>query len=367
MLLQLDKFPEEQSDIIGHKNIELFFLDLIKKNKIDGSWIFSGPKGIGKATFAYYLAKFITSNDIKTVNFDKISSLKSDSKNRDVISITQKSNPCLMIIERALKPKEQKERDELISKGEKLDPFIEKNRDRYEEIRIDEIRNIDNFLHMTLNGNKKRILIIDSADNMNSQASNALLKSLEEPPKNVIIILITHNIGKILSTIKSRCRIINFHPLNNATEFDLLQTLYPNKNKSDLHSLMLLSEGSLGNAITLDQLNGIEIYKSIINFYLKKSTLDIINTIEKYSKDKKTLNIFKKLFYYFLSNLLIFITDINSYKETVENEKYVYDYLSKKISVLDLIDIVSNISNEFLDIDLDQKQICINYLTKFLF
>ncbi|MCQ2965199.1 MAG: AAA family ATPase [Alphaproteobacteria bacterium] len=365
MAFQLNKFPEEQSELIGHEDIEHFFLNLIKKNQIDGSWIFSGPKGIGKATFAYRLSKFIVSYNIGSVDLKNTTNLKTDPNNKEVLSLIQKSNPRIKIIEKALKPKEQKERDELISKGEKLDPIIENNREKYEEIRIDDIRNIDSFLHMTLDGNKKRILIIDSADDMNSQASNALLKSLEEPPRNIIIILISHNIGKLLSTIKSRCRIINFHPLSYDNELIFLKENFYEKKENYLRSLALLSEGSIGNAIELNRLGGIEIYQQIIDSILRKSTLDAINSIEKYSKDKKVLNVFKKLFYHFVSNLLIYITDKNSYLEVTEGEHLVFDNLSKKTTPYDLIPMISEISNEFLDIDLDQKQICINNLLKF--
>lgn len=366
MFFQLNKLPEEQSEIIGHKNIELFFLNLIKNNQIDGSWIFSGPKGIGKATFAYRLSKFIIYNDTINIDLKNAKSLQTDPNNKTVISIIQKSNPGIKIIEKALKQKEQKERDDLILKGEKLDPIIENKRERYDEIRIDDIRNIDNFLHMTLNGNKKRILIIDSADDMNIQASNALLKSLEEPPKNAIIILISHNIGKLLSTIKSRCRIVNFHPLSFNDEQNFLKEIFYEKKEDYLRSLTLLSEGSIGSAINLHFSGGIEIYQQIISIFIKNSTIEAINSIEKYSKDKKILHIFKKLFYYFLSNLLIYITDKSLYHEVTENEHIVFDNLLKKTTTHDLIDTISNISNEFLDIDLDQKQVCINNLLKFL-
>ena len=108
-----------------------------------------------------------------------------------------------------------------------------------------------------------RVAIIDAADDMNVNAANALLKVLEEPPERSVIILLSHAPGRLLPTIRSRCHTV---PLETLTSDELREALaahdfFPTEN--DLGLLLELSEGSIGTAAAILQIDGLELYRDI--------------------------------------------------------------------------------------------------------
>ncbi|NPA58660.1 MAG: DNA polymerase III subunit [Aquificae bacterium] len=107
------------------------------------------------------------------------------------------------------------------------------------EIRIDQIRQVIDFLKLK----KKKAVIIEKAERMNLEASNALLKTLEEPPENSLIVLTTSNQAKLLPTIVSRCKKIRFAPLSREEVWQILQL--QGKEGEDLKTLVALSDGSM--------------------------------------------------------------------------------------------------------------------------
>jgi len=182
------KSPEEQTELFGHETAEQLFLQAIENNTIDGSWLLCGPKGVGKATLAFRLARFLLSEEKQDGGLfgDKPTSLSIPETDTVFKAVAQRSSPALKVIECALKPDEVKARQKLLENGDALDPEVEKARKRFSEIRIDDIREAEAFMHLTAGAGKKRVLIIDSADDMNVHAANALLKSLEEPPPETV-------------------------------------------------------------------------------------------------------------------------------------------------------------------------------------
>ena len=133
-------------------------------------------------------------------------------------------------------------------------------------IRVDEIRQLNSFFSLTVSDGGSRVAIIDCVDELNINAANALLKTLEEPPKDTIFLLINHNPESVLETIRSRCRELR---LTNLSENNLLSALkqinltLPEKDK-EIYSL--LASGSVGNSILLLKHDGANLYRSILSF-----------------------------------------------------------------------------------------------------
>ncbi|MFA5777031.1 MAG: AAA family ATPase [Parcubacteria group bacterium] len=150
----------------------------IENRKISQAYLFSGPEGVGKFT----LAKIFANSVISERNIFK----------NDVLSLAGK------------------EEDELDLAT--IEPEIEEKKGvkKEKDIKIEKIREAQKDLALYPYSGKKKVLIINNAHRMTVSAQNALLKSLEEPNETSIIILVTHNDSKIISTIKSRCQKINF-------------------------------------------------------------------------------------------------------------------------------------------------------------
>ena len=131
------------------------------------------------------------------------------------------------------------------------------------DITVADIRGLSDFYRMTSADGNWRVAIIDAADDMNANAANALLKVLEEPPERSVIILLSHAPGRLLATIRSRCHTV---PLETLTSEELrealaAQDLFPAEN--DLELLLELSEGSIGTAAAILQIDGLELYRNI--------------------------------------------------------------------------------------------------------
>lgn len=226
-------------------------MEALKKGKISGSWLISGPYGVGKKTFARQLASFLTTGNWETyLNY----------------------HPNIKWIECGLTEEAKKEIQKMILAGKEVEDNSKTNT-RKKEITIDDIREGIKFLSLKPGENEYRILIISLADDMNSNAANALLKILEEPYPQSIILLLSQNPGKLLPTIRSRCRQIIIPRLNFKEEVLVLK-----ENLKDCQSYELiaeLSEGSVGLALKIHETDGISIYQKMISFLVPLHRLDI--------------------------------------------------------------------------------------------
>lgn len=364
-------YPEEQTDLFGHDKAEKMFLELWNNKRLAGSWLFCGPKGIGKATLAYRLARFILAqpekNEISLFGEEeKPTSLAIPADDLVFKAVAQRSAPDLCVIECALKEDELKSRQALVDAGKPLDPETEKSRKRYDEIRITDIRDAENFLHLTAGANGWRVMIIDSADDMNANAANALLKSLEEPPPKTVIILISHQPGKLLPTIRSRCRKMQLKPLENNKLNDILKVRIEDIPEQALHALTLLSEGSLGKALSLYEQDGVSVFKQMISLFSdfpKLSVPALYAFTEKVLKEKDVMKTAQTLFIQWLSRVCI-QSQTGEGDEIFPSEREIMRRLQNSIEPLRLMEITEEFRKAFADTDLDQKQVFVNAFLK---
>ena len=164
----------------------------LKNSKISGSWLITGPFGVGKKTFARSLCSFLTTGHW---------------------SESQSFNPNVKWIECDLTEEAKKEIQKMILAGKEVESNA-KTMAKKKEITVDDIREGIKFLSLKSSENEYRVLVISLAEDMNTNAANALLKMLEEPFPRSIILLLCQNTGKLLPTIASRCRKIKIPKLS---------------------------------------------------------------------------------------------------------------------------------------------------------
>lgn len=188
--------PHCQDQFFGHQAAEQALLDAWQSGKMHHAWLLTGPKGIGKATFAYRAARFIFNEGAAggEGGFFSPTDLSSDPKSHNARLVANQAHPNLLSIDRVYDDKAK----------------------RYKtEITVNEVRKTVRFFGSTAGEATWRVCIVDPADDLNSNAANALLKVLEEPPAKTVFFLISHAPGRLLPTIRSRCRRLAFAPLEN--------------------------------------------------------------------------------------------------------------------------------------------------------
>lgn len=177
--------PRDRFDLVPDAAAEEVFLDSLDRGRLHHAWLVCGPEGTGKATFAWRAARRLlggrpdpTRGPLGVSPEDPVSKL-----------ISAQSHPDLLVMERAVE-------------GGKLKKSIS----------VDQARDLPDFFSRSPSQAGRRVAIIDAADDLNMNAANALLKALEEPPQGGVLLLVSHSPGKLLGTIRSRCRRLRFAP-----------------------------------------------------------------------------------------------------------------------------------------------------------
>ena len=246
--------PQEQSELVGHSEVENELLVTWREERIPNAWIFSGPKGIGKATMAFRLARFILSTEQQCFEFDK--GLWVDPNSNLFKRVSAGGHVDLFTLEP--------------SKNER---GIFRN-----EIVVDDVRRLNKFTRLTPGESGWRVIIVDGADKLNRSAENAMLKLLEEASKKTLFILVAHSLNKLLPTTRSRCRHTYFKRLNkeNTEKVLLLNPKCSGLNENDFKILIQISEGSPGYGLQLLEQGGIEFAQTIIHLIMNLPTLDLV-------------------------------------------------------------------------------------------
>ena len=168
--------PKNQLELFGYENYFNSFVKLYKKNKLPNTMLLSGPKGSGKATFAYHFINYILSD--KKINKYSIENMTINPQSLSYKSLLNNTNPNFSLLE---------------------------NDTVGENIKIDKVRDMLNFLNKSTYSSDIKIILIDNAEYLNIHSSNALLKVLEESNNRTFFFIIHNSHSKILATIRSRC------------------------------------------------------------------------------------------------------------------------------------------------------------------
>lgn len=215
--------PRHAFQILGHDSERQRFEDAVASGKPHHAWLITGPQGIGKATLAYKLAEHVLSltNPAQTSRW-----------------ISARAHPDLFVLERTLND----------SKPRRL----------RQEIVVDDARRMSEFFGRTSGSGGWRVAIVDSADELNTEAANALLKLIEEPPDKALILLVSHRPGRLLRTLRSRCRRLPVGSLDEATVHAVLRglPLAQTPKPETLGVAARLAHGSPGRALDLLESGG---------------------------------------------------------------------------------------------------------------
>jgi DNA polymerase-3 subunit delta' len=232
--LPIAPHPRETLALIGHAVQERAFLEALRGGRMHHAWLLGGPEGIGKASFAYRAARFmLAAGDpaARAARSDSLAMAENDPATRRVMA---RSHPDLHVLNRGARPDGK--------------PGYTTN------IPVVFVRRvIDRFGASAAEGGW-RVCIVDSAEDMDRPSANALLKLLEEPPPQALFLIVAHAPGRLLPTIRSRCRLLSFEPLPAAdvveagrTALERMETPF---DASALERAASLAEGSVKRALT---------------------------------------------------------------------------------------------------------------------
>jgi DNA polymerase-3 subunit delta' len=217
--------------IIGNERVKQTLVRMLGKRRVPGALLFTGEEGVGKKLFALELAKAL------------------NCRTPVGVEACDHCTVCRRIPHIVFPNPDDKEANKEIIWSEFLDVGVIRPSGR--NIRVDQMRDIESEANFRPNEGKAKVFIIEEADKLNDAASNALLKTLEEPSANTHLILITARPASLFSTIRSRCQIVRFAPIAAAEIADHLVNK-EGLTKKDADLLARVSDGSLGRALTMD-------------------------------------------------------------------------------------------------------------------
>lgn len=248
--------PRLTTHLVGQQLAEAAFLEAFNTGRLHHGWLITGPRGVGKATLSWRIARFLLATPIVEEGglFDtpppRLDSLDIAADHPVMARIDALSESRLFLLRR---------------------PW-DHDRNRFKrEITVDEVRRLKDFLQLSAADGGRRVVIVDSADEMNSNAANALLKLLEEPPENTVLLLISHQPSRLLPTIRSRCRELRCKTLS-APEME--QALSGTETVEDAGALAELAGGSVGEAVRYLNLDGLTTYAAIVGLMSTLPRLD---------------------------------------------------------------------------------------------
>lgn len=199
--------------------------------KLHHAWLLAGPRGVGKASFARSAARRILADAAGPAG--GLSGVDTLDDHPIVKLVEAGSHPDMRWLERLAR-----------EKGEGL----------ARDITIKQVRELGEFMGMTAALSAWRVAVIDSMDELNKEASNALLKMLEEPPPNTLFLLVSHAPGRLLPTVRSRCRLLHFEALDDDAMTSILETNSPGLSASERKLIVSMSFGSAGRALAFAEL-----------------------------------------------------------------------------------------------------------------
>ena len=248
--------PRQTKKLFGHETAERVLAESLSDGRMHHAWLVCGRRGIGKATLAYRFARAALAHPSERAA--KGQSLEVGEDTSAARQVRALSHPGLLVLRR---------------------PYDEKGKRFAASIPIDEVRRLRSFLSHRAGEEAWRVVIVDEANELNVNAANALLKSLEEPPARAVFLLVSSAPGRLLPTIRSRCRMLSLQPLSPsdlraaATQaFEASGTVAPDA--SAWPPLERLAEGSVGRLLSLQGAGGLELNERVMSLVASLPRVD---------------------------------------------------------------------------------------------
>jgi DNA polymerase III subunit delta' len=212
--------------LIGHDEPVAAFRAAALSDRIHHAWLLAGPQGVGKALFAQEAALWLLARSAGPAPEGARFDVAPDHRIASLMAAG--SHPDFRRLERLLK---------------------DKSDDRARSITVDQVRSLQPLFATTPSLSPRRVVLVDAIDDMERPAANALLKNLEEPPAGTIFLLVSHAPGKLLPTIRSRCRLLRFGLLDEADTSAVLRQALDPAQTSDVPALARIAAGAPGQAV----------------------------------------------------------------------------------------------------------------------
>ncbi|MFB0994358.1 MAG: DNA polymerase III subunit delta' [Paracoccaceae bacterium] len=241
--------PRLCAQVYGHKAAETTFLVSYRAGRLHHAWLIEGPRGVGKSSLAWKMMRFLlaTPEDDGGMFASKPPKTLCIAKDHPVVRrINALSEPRLFLLRRGMNTSKT---------------------GLAAEILVDEVRKLKHFFQMSAADGGRRVAIIDSADDLNPHAANALLKVLEEPPAEVTLFLIAHQPWRLLPTLRSRCRNLRLDPLQPEVMAMAMEQAGAETQKDQIIPLSELAAGSVGVAMSLQNQSGLQLYSRIVKLF----------------------------------------------------------------------------------------------------
>jgi DNA polymerase-3 subunit delta' len=237
--------PRDTIVLYGHAEAERALLEAYRSGRFPHAWLLTGPAGIGKATLAYRLARFILAHsDPLAPAVQGASSLEVAADHPVARRIAAQAQGDLLVIERVINEKTGK---------------------LYQDIRVEDVRRTVTFFGSTAGEGSWRIAIVDSVDELNASGANALLKVLEEPPRRAVLLLVSHSAARVLPTIRSRCRLLGLRALAaDDVARAAAAALGDESDAARITAAAAAADGSVRRALTFLQGDALELRNGIV-------------------------------------------------------------------------------------------------------
>jgi DNA polymerase III subunit delta' len=246
--------PRETGTLHGQPQAEATIADAIASGRLHHGWLITGEEGTGKATFAYRIARFLLAQPEALPGAVPSLDAPDERTTRQIASL---AHPGLFVVRRAWDAAGKKFR---------------------QTIAIDEVRALRHFLQRTA-ATPWRVVVVDTADDLNPNSANAILKSLEEPPRRTVFLILSNAPGRLLPTIRSRCRLLRLEPLGRD---DLRRAVAdacalagrPAPDAEEMPALARLGRGSVRRVLQLMDGNALTIAEALTGLLAGLPTLD---------------------------------------------------------------------------------------------
>ena len=342
--------PRETADLVGQSQAEARLARAWASGRLPHAWLLTGPRGVGKATLAYRFARHVLAGSTGAAAPGLFGEepagdgLALNPEHPVFRQVAASGHPDLMTVQCSLNPRTKKLREEIV---------------------IDDVRALRDFMHLTASGGGWRVAVVDAADELNRNAANALLKVLEEPPPRGLLLLVSHAPGRLVPTIRSRCCALPLAALPEAEVAALLARHWPEMAEADRLALAGLAEGSAGRALALAAAGGLDLYRDMTGLMAGLPGLDgkaLHGLAERWARDAsgETFRTGMDLLVWWLGRLVRALATGAAPPEIVAGEGAVIARLAARGQLdqwLALWEKVSRLPGRTAGLNLDRKQV----------
>ena len=230
----MSELPEPRANplLFGHAAAEATLADAMRSGRLHHAWLMTGPEGIGKATLAFRFARRLLAGPAAD------GTLHLAPEHPAFRRVTAGSHADLLTVERTVNEKTRRLRGEIV---------------------VEDVREVSDFLRLTPAEGGWRVVVVDGAEDLNRNAANALLKVLEEPPSRAVLLLVCSAAGRLLPTLRSRCRRLRMESLGPPDMEEVLSRALPSRPAAERALLASAAEGSPGRALALAASAGVDV------------------------------------------------------------------------------------------------------------